>query len=544
LAERVTWRIFNTPDNLMLVRGLARRGLTNKQIAECCKINVGTLYEWQKDHPEFNDALKEGKEIVDIHVENALFKNACSGNVTAQIFWLKNRQSKMWRDHPEPTKDAADAPSWSLPINYVTSDFVDPYRVAHEVLAGVSTIREIISKGGRGSIKSSFWSLFAYETIIQDPEAHVVFTRRYKVDLRDSVYNQFIKTVTRLNDLDNWDFTTSPMRATYKATGQVVLFVGCDKPISLKSYNLPFGYVKLLIHEEADEMAGVEQMDSVEDTFLRSDTPALDIKIFNPPKSRNNFMNEYAASKEGDAATYVCHSYYSSVPASWLGQRFFDRAEYFKAHKPEYFANNYMGEVIGTGGELFSNVVAETVTDERIKSFDEIYQGIDWGYEHPQVFIRCAYERETDSVYIIGEHYKQRCNLVTYLKQIDEYKHNETICDSAEPDKIADAADYGWNVIGATKRWKGGGRDYAWEWLRDRRRIVVDEQRTPRIAHELRTLEFEQLRDGSFSSRYPTLGEDGIMSTIYALNRVIMSEKDIDDYNDYQYTDDDTEDAQ
>ena len=40
----------------------------------------------------------------------------------------------------------------------------------------------------------------------------------------------------------------------YKPTGQMVMFVGADKPISLKSFNVPFGYVKMLIHEECDEM--------------------------------------------------------------------------------------------------------------------------------------------------------------------------------------------------------------------------------------------------------------------------------------------------
>ena len=34
-------------------------------------------------------------------VENALFKNAIEGNVTAQIFWLKNRKPDKWRDKPE-----------------------------------------------------------------------------------------------------------------------------------------------------------------------------------------------------------------------------------------------------------------------------------------------------------------------------------------------------------------------------------------------------------------------------------------------------------
>ena len=173
------------------------------------------------------------------------------------------------------------APLWTVPITDITSDFVEIYRVVHEAFAGEIDVHEIVSKGGRGSIKSNFWGALAYETIRQDPQAHIVYTRRYKVDLRGSVYNQFMKTVIRYNDVDNWEFKQSPMCAVYKPTGQMVMFVGADKPISLKSFNVPFGYVKLLIHEECDEMAGVEQMDNIEDTFLRSDTPALTEKIHN-----------------------------------------------------------------------------------------------------------------------------------------------------------------------------------------------------------------------------------------------------------------------
>lgn len=416
------------------------------------------------------------------------------------------------------------------PLNF-TSDFVEPYRRAREALDGKNGIREIISKGGRGSIKSNFWSAFAYETMKRDPLAHVVFTRRYKVDLRDSVYTQFEKTVRREDDVDNWEFTTSPMRATYKPTGQMVLFVGCDKPISLKSMGVKFGYVKLLIHEECDEMAGVEQMDSVEDTFLRSDTPALDIKIFNPPKSKNNFMNEYTAEKATDPATLVCHSYFNHVPEEWLGKRFFERAEWFRINKPQYYANNYMGEVTGTGGELFDNVEERRITDSEVDAFSYVYQGLDFGYEHPMVFIRVAYDRENDVLYPFFEKYARRSKLSTFARDLDEYKHQETICDSADPDKIRDLQDWDWEAIGATKRWKGGGRDAAWEWLRAVTKIVIDPERTPNLAKELRTLEFEQLRDGSFSSRYPDLDEDGVMATVYAMNRVIIDEKTMDDYN-------------
>lgn len=421
---------------------------------------------------------------------------------------------------------------WTIPITDITTDFVEVYRVVHDAFDGNNGIREIISKGGRGSIKSNFWSALAEETIYNDSQAHVVYSRRYKTDLRGSVYNQFMKTVIRHGKLDEWEFTTSPMMAKYKKTGQCVVFVGADKPISLKSYNLSFGYVKLLIHEECDEMAGIEQMDNIEDTFLRADTPALDIKVFNPPKSKNNFMNKYVEECTTKESTYIAHSYYYNVPVKWLGQRFFDRAKWFKENKPKYYANNYLGEVIGTGGGIFENIESRRITDDEIAGFDTFHHGLDFGYEHPQTFIQCYYDEENDILYPTMELYAKRCKNSTFAGKLKAFKNVEIICDSARPDNIADMADWGFDVVGATKRWQNKGRAYCWEWLQQCNKIVVDKERTPHLYHELTTLEFEQLRDGTFSSEYPTLEEDCIMALIYSLNRVIMSHSRVDNYSD------------
>lgn len=88
-------------DKLILVEGWARDGLTNEQIAENLNIGKTTFYKLLKEYPELSEHLKKGKEVVDCEVENALLKNALNGNITAQIFWLKNRKPKQWKDKVE-----------------------------------------------------------------------------------------------------------------------------------------------------------------------------------------------------------------------------------------------------------------------------------------------------------------------------------------------------------------------------------------------------------------------------------------------------------
>ena len=114
-----------TADGLTLLEGWARDGLTDEQLAQKIGINRATLYDWKKKFSNISDALKKGKEIVDIQVENALLKRALGysytevmeetsedgvkhretvkfipPDTTAQIYWLKNRRPDKWRDRP------------------------------------------------------------------------------------------------------------------------------------------------------------------------------------------------------------------------------------------------------------------------------------------------------------------------------------------------------------------------------------------------------------------------------------------------------------
>lgn len=90
-------------ERLTVLRGWARDGLSDEQIAHNMGIATSTLYRWKKDYTEIAEALKKGKEIVDYEVENALLSKALGGDVTAMIFWLKNRRPDKWRDKPDTT---------------------------------------------------------------------------------------------------------------------------------------------------------------------------------------------------------------------------------------------------------------------------------------------------------------------------------------------------------------------------------------------------------------------------------------------------------
>ncbi len=93
----------NTPVEIdcKKVELLAGQGLTVKQIADCLDIGRSTLYNHMGGKAELKDAIKRGRAKGIDTVTNSLFESAKSGNVTAQIFYLKNRQPDKWRDRKD-----------------------------------------------------------------------------------------------------------------------------------------------------------------------------------------------------------------------------------------------------------------------------------------------------------------------------------------------------------------------------------------------------------------------------------------------------------
>jgi len=86
------------PDELNHVTNLCMMGATNEELAKFLDVVTSTVDLWMIKYPEFLGAVKNGREYADTAVAKSLFSKACSGDVTACIFWLKNRRPDQWRD--------------------------------------------------------------------------------------------------------------------------------------------------------------------------------------------------------------------------------------------------------------------------------------------------------------------------------------------------------------------------------------------------------------------------------------------------------------
>lgn len=120
---------FNPQYHIPWIKGLAQRGLTVPEIAQEIGVARSTVNKWLAEDEELSDAVKKGRSYADSQVETSLYKRAIGytfeerktilttekegetptprveitkkeipADVTACIFWLKNRRPDLWRD--------------------------------------------------------------------------------------------------------------------------------------------------------------------------------------------------------------------------------------------------------------------------------------------------------------------------------------------------------------------------------------------------------------------------------------------------------------
>lgn len=404
------------------------------------------------------------------------------------------------------------------------TDVIAPafYSLHKDIAAGSHTFYKL--DGGRGSTKSSFVGSEIILGMMRDAQTgkmtNAVAFRRYKENLHDSVYEQLMWAIDKLGVSHLWRGTVSPLRITYEPTGQVILFRGADKVKKAKSIKVAKGYIKYLWFEELDEFENAEKIRSIQQSVVRGGEQFTVFYTYNPPKSQRNWVNNPTEWNKPNLINH--HSTYLTVPRKWLGEQFIMDAEYLRETNPTAYAHEYLGEVTGSGNAVFDNVLGETITAAQIKTFDRIYNGVDWGYyPDPWAFNQMHYDAARRTLYIFGEltlykagNRKTADALLKYgITGIDRIT-----ADSAEPKSVQDYRDYGLFCRGAIKG--PGSVDYSHKWLQALTKIVIDPVRCPDTYKEFTEYEYESDKDGEISSGYPDANNHHIDAVRYGMERV------------------------
>lgn len=407
----------------------------------------------------------------------------------------------------------------------VLTDCIGPafYKVHKDVQSKKHTYYDLI--GGRGSLKSSYSSVEIVFDMMkkENSQKHAVIYRKVGDTLETSVYAQIEWAIDKLGVSHLWKLTKSPMRVEYLPTGQRIIFKGLDKAAKSKSIKVPFGYIAYLWFEEFDEFGGEEEIRKVQQSVVRGGDDFLVFKSMNPPKSRQNWANEYIEKEKLKKDTYVSQTTYLTSPKEWLGQQFIDDAEWLKEVNPKAYEHEYMGIPVGTGTEVFDNLEIREITDEEIARWDNLYRGVDWGWYPDPFHYGCMYYDSRRLILYIFEEFRtnkmKNADTAQVLK--DEFnlgRYDVVTCDSAEEKSIADYRSYGINARAAEKG--PGSIRYGMKWLQSLVKIVIDPKRCPETAEEFKKYEYELDKDGNPTSNYPDKKNHSIDMTRYAMETV------------------------
>ena len=370
-------------------------------------------------------------------------------------------------------------------------------------------------KGGRGSTKSSFISIEIILGMMKDKNANAVVLRKVGFNLKDSVFEQLKWAIDVLGVSSYWEFRLSPLEIRYSLTGQKIIFRGADNPKKIKSTKFSKGYCKYIWYEELDEFNGMEEVRTINQSLMRGGSPFCVFYSFNPPKSNRNWVN--AESLVINENRLMHHSTFLTVPKEWLGEQFFIEAEHLKKTKPESYKHEYLGDIVGTGGEVFTNLSIREISDLEIESFDRIKRGLDWGYaSDPLHYTVNHYDKTRRRLYIFYEiHAVNMSNRkIAELIKKENISNNVIVCDSAEPKSIAELNDYGINVIGAKKG--PDSVEYGIKWLQDLEEIIIDPNRCPATLMEFNSYELEIDKEGFFKAKFPDKNNHSIDAVRYS----------------------------
>ena len=360
-----------------------------------------------------------------------------------------------------------------------------------------------VLKGGRASGKSSVIGQEIVLDIVRNPIT-ALCVRKVGNTLQESCYEQIKEAIDQLGLGAYFKTNVSPLKITYIPRGNTIIFRGADDPAKIKSIKMSRFPIARLWIEELAEFKTEDEVSMIENSVLRGKLEGgLDYKIYysyNPPKRKQSWVNKRYETAFVPDNTYVHHSDYRSNP--FISDAFIEEAEHIEETKPAKYRWEYLGEPIGSGVVPFDNLEFEQISDDAIADFDNIRQGIDWGYANdPFAFVRLHYDKTRRKIYVFDEIYEVKLSNREAYRKIDAlgYTDAKILADSAEPKSVDEMRSYGLKIEGARKG--PGSVEYGEKWLDDLEAIVIDPKRCPNTAREFEAIDYEVDRDGNAKNK-------------------------------------------
>lgn len=353
---------------------------------------------------------------------------------------------------------------------------------------------------------------------------NTLVVRKVAATLETSVFEQLMWAVEHFGVSEYWEAKKNPLEMKYKPTGNRIIFRGADQPEKIKSIKTHQHPIAMLWVEELSEFKGEDDINTIVNSLLRDTLPeGIEYSIFysyNPPKRKQNWVNKKYETQFLAKNTFVHHTTYKGNPH--VSDTFLEEVEEGKRWNERNYRWIFLGEPIGGGVVPFDNLNFRKITDDEMRAFDNIKQGIDWGYAaDPFSFIRAHYDKRLRKLYFIDEIYKVKLSNREAAKEIKQRGYDDfmIIADSAEPKSTAEMKEYGLKTKGAKKG--AGSVEYGEKWLEDLEEIVIDYERTPNTAWEFENIDYQMDKDGNIKNRLEDENNHSIDAIRYACEEVM-----------------------
>lgn len=279
------------------------------------------------------------------------------------------------------------------------------------------TTRTQIFFGGSSSGKSFF---LAQRVVMDVLKGHnYLIVRNVANTIKRSVYNQIVKTIIDFNLSEVFQMSKSEMVITCKRNNRQILFGGLDDPEKLKSITPIDGVITDIWIEEATETAREAYKQLTK--RLRGATPdGIGKRIifsFNPILQTHWIYQEFFWNWDDSKNLYKSDDLLI-LKTTYKNNKFLtDEDIYALEHETDpYFYNVYtLGNWGVLGKVIFKNWRTEDLSDV-IPSFDNIYNGIDFGVTDPNAFIRVHVNEGQKQIFVFNE-YKKSNTLIDELAE-------------------------------------------------------------------------------------------------------------------------------
>lgn len=318
-----------------------------------------------------------------------------------------------------------------------------------------------VVKGSRASKKSKTTALWFIYNLMKYPAANLLVVRKVYRTLKDSCYTELKWAVHRFGVDHLWNFTLSPLEATYLPTGQKIYFRGLDDPLKVTSIAVDIGCLCWMWLEECYEITSESDFDMLDES-IRGEVPNGLFKqitlTFNPWNEKiwikKRFFDNQDENTLALTTNYLCNE--------WLDESDKVVFENMKKNNPRRYQVAGLGNWGIVDGLVYENWREEKFdyqTEDFKKKHPNIESvfGLDFGYTNDPSALFCGLlDLDNKQLFVFDEMYQKGMSNKRIAESIIDmgYRKERITADCAEPKSIDELKSLGLRVKGAKK-----GRD-------------------------------------------------------------------------------------